>query len=665
MTPIRRICYFITGLVVIVQILSAQTHIINLTVQLRTLENSVPVSSSAVSLYSNTTRIDSQITNSSGIVLFSFTITSIPQLSSNQPHAFSLDQNYPNPFNPSTKIEFTLPHYVQVNFRIFDVLGREITSYSSNLNSGVHELEWMPNAAAGIYFYRIIAGDFSQTKKMVLVDGVHGSNRLRLCSSIAINDNNYQSRVAKSAENKIFLEKTTEANYSISIKNLSSTTPQIIDTVIQIINLESDRTVDVYISRFLKPASFDPISNISIKEDNPPADSLIALLHGSGFDKNGIVVPDSAMTYIILNQSNQALIDLKADKNKVKLKSLLQRGNGYSDVTVRALAPNGKYADRSFRVDVSEMRDLIGSLTDYQNNPMLGYILIVNAVGDSAITKTDSTGKFALKMNPSLGDTIKGQIINPNHPNEAFIRTIYVPGSADKTNLVVDAVPLLPDNFYCGADTVVAWVREGNFDYTPIGLKKAPLDSLKEIVTSINKSSGDTIKVAVQRGIMNVLQTNVDTLFSKKPTYYIVPQDSETQRTGYRNAINHFKDHTVSNGTLITWDDNNDGIFEGAECEYRIIMLVTVQNDTLYNVIVISREDFRARVMPNEVGLKTPTPRWLTISHISTTAKAPTIADGWWAKFAEHYAVKTLPENTLLVGNLEQVYKRLNNIFSK
>jgi len=80
-------------------------------------------------------------------------------------------QNYPNPFNPITIIRYQMPKDEFVTLRVYDILGREITTlvneekpagtYSVNFNAS--------NLASGIYFYKISAGNFSQTKKMLLL----------------------------------------------------------------------------------------------------------------------------------------------------------------------------------------------------------------------------------------------------------------------------------------------------------------------------------------------------------------------------------------------------------------------------------------------------------------------------------------------------------------
>jgi hypothetical protein len=87
------------------------------------------------------------------------------------PKEFSLSQNYPNPFNPSTKIEFALPQRAQTRIIVYDVLGREIeTLVNEELQAGNYEINVdASNFTSGVYFYRIQAGNFVQTRKMIFM----------------------------------------------------------------------------------------------------------------------------------------------------------------------------------------------------------------------------------------------------------------------------------------------------------------------------------------------------------------------------------------------------------------------------------------------------------------------------------------------------------------
>lgn len=94
------------------------------------------------------------------------------------PTEFMLYQNYPNPFNPTTTINFTITGVGDENFRplqtqliIYDILGREVkTLLNEQLQSGSYEIKFnAEDLPSGIYYYRLTAGEFSDTKKMVLL----------------------------------------------------------------------------------------------------------------------------------------------------------------------------------------------------------------------------------------------------------------------------------------------------------------------------------------------------------------------------------------------------------------------------------------------------------------------------------------------------------------
>jgi len=87
------------------------------------------------------------------------------------PAEFALYQNYPNPFNPITTIKYELPQRSDVQITIYDLLGRKVTTLvNQTQNAGFKSVQWdASNVANGMYFYQIQAGDFVQTKKMVLL----------------------------------------------------------------------------------------------------------------------------------------------------------------------------------------------------------------------------------------------------------------------------------------------------------------------------------------------------------------------------------------------------------------------------------------------------------------------------------------------------------------
>lgn len=100
-----------------------------------------------------------------------WTVTSVEQVSSDIPLVHSLSQNYPNPFNPSTRIQFDLPRSEFVALTVYNMLGQEVARLvNEQMNPGRYEFTWdaigMPS---GTYFYRLRAGSFTETKKLVLL----------------------------------------------------------------------------------------------------------------------------------------------------------------------------------------------------------------------------------------------------------------------------------------------------------------------------------------------------------------------------------------------------------------------------------------------------------------------------------------------------------------
>lgn len=87
------------------------------------------------------------------------------------PENFALAQNFPNPFNPATTIKFDIAKTSLVNLTVFDISGKEIEVLANRtMNPGSYSLNWDANKfSSGIYFYRLTAGDFVQTKKMMLI----------------------------------------------------------------------------------------------------------------------------------------------------------------------------------------------------------------------------------------------------------------------------------------------------------------------------------------------------------------------------------------------------------------------------------------------------------------------------------------------------------------
>ncbi len=95
----------------------------------------------------------------------------VKHINSKIPDRFSLYQNYPNPFNPVTRIAFDIPKSSFVEFVVYNVLGKEVsTIVNEKLSAGRYEVNWNgSDYPSGVYFYRIEAGDFVDVKKMLLI----------------------------------------------------------------------------------------------------------------------------------------------------------------------------------------------------------------------------------------------------------------------------------------------------------------------------------------------------------------------------------------------------------------------------------------------------------------------------------------------------------------
>ena len=98
-------------------------------------------------------------------------VSNINQINNDVPTQFSLEQNYPNPFNPSTIIRYSIPVEGKVKIKIFDILGREVsTLLDRNYKAGNYSIEFDgSNLSSGIYFYRLRSGNFIKSMKMILL----------------------------------------------------------------------------------------------------------------------------------------------------------------------------------------------------------------------------------------------------------------------------------------------------------------------------------------------------------------------------------------------------------------------------------------------------------------------------------------------------------------
>jgi hypothetical protein len=104
---------------------------------------------------------------------------SVKEVNWKLPNKYELYQNYPNPFNPTTTIEYYLPEQSFLTLKVFDALGREVkTLVNEEQKSGSHKVTFDVSSsssndgrrmASGIYIYQLKAGDYIETKKMLLL----------------------------------------------------------------------------------------------------------------------------------------------------------------------------------------------------------------------------------------------------------------------------------------------------------------------------------------------------------------------------------------------------------------------------------------------------------------------------------------------------------------
>jgi hypothetical protein len=112
-------------------------------------------------IYAQNINIDGSFGNALGII----------GTSGSAPKEFSLSQNFPNPFNPSTEIKFDIAKLSNVKLNIYNILGEKVASLvDQSLPAGSYSINWnASNMPSGVYFYKIYAGDFSATKKLILI----------------------------------------------------------------------------------------------------------------------------------------------------------------------------------------------------------------------------------------------------------------------------------------------------------------------------------------------------------------------------------------------------------------------------------------------------------------------------------------------------------------
>jgi Secretion system C-terminal sorting domain len=102
---------------------------------------------------------------------FTANVIGITPIQGEVPSNFKLEQNYPNPFNPVTDIRFDIPRSAFVKLTVMNLIGQEVEVLTNGqLSAGSYVADWnASNYPSGVYFYRLEAGTYSDTKKMILI----------------------------------------------------------------------------------------------------------------------------------------------------------------------------------------------------------------------------------------------------------------------------------------------------------------------------------------------------------------------------------------------------------------------------------------------------------------------------------------------------------------
>jgi Secretion system C-terminal sorting domain len=132
--------------------------------------NSITITSAGQS-FAGTSSNESSKVISGFLAYTSSNVTGVSDEKEIIPTVYKLNQNYPNPFNPSTTIRYSIPKTSLVTLKVYDVLGREVAALVNEEKPlGTYQVNFDASSlASGIYFYKIQAGSFVETKKMILL----------------------------------------------------------------------------------------------------------------------------------------------------------------------------------------------------------------------------------------------------------------------------------------------------------------------------------------------------------------------------------------------------------------------------------------------------------------------------------------------------------------
>jgi hypothetical protein len=124
-----------------------------------------------ITILSYTNPSDSVNFTTASIIEAELTPASAEQINNILPQNFQLEQNYPNPFNPSTRIRYSIPEASFASIKVYDMLGKEVaTLVNEEQSAGNYEVDFdATGLSSGIYFYKLQAGNFIETRKMTIL----------------------------------------------------------------------------------------------------------------------------------------------------------------------------------------------------------------------------------------------------------------------------------------------------------------------------------------------------------------------------------------------------------------------------------------------------------------------------------------------------------------
>jgi glucuronoarabinoxylan endo-1,4-beta-xylanase len=212
-------------------------------------EDSSSVIQYSAALYNATTNVllDSLSSSATNAVQFvNVPTTDVEKAGTSIPRDYSLEQNYPNPFNPSTIIRFSIANLDNVSLSVHDILGRLIaTLVDQRLSPGTYQVSWGPSVASGVYFYRLHSGSYSETRKMIALDG---SGHAAAAPHIEVlgNVNGDADEVLQPPLRKI----QSGGSYILRLYSVTGVTvPQVVSRSISLPNLSGDTTMNLYSPR--------------------------------------------------------------------------------------------------------------------------------------------------------------------------------------------------------------------------------------------------------------------------------------------------------------------------------------------------------------------------------------------------------------------------------